>query len=237
MGCFSLQASKSIVAGEGGVMVTDERRLYERAMLPGHHDARLGQELTLEETKRYATAGMYWKYRASPIGIALANAQLKHLDEWTRNRRQNREYLKKQIEDIKFIVWPKIPNYVELGFYGTPVFYDQKAADGIPRDVFIKAMSAEGVPLSTGYRVWYLEPLFQDQFFYGRGCPWSCPYADRHIKYNPGDLPRTEELAQKTIIIPMQHFINPCKEVMDQYAEAFHKVAKNIGKLASIRVD
>jgi len=223
MGCFSLQGSKSIVAGEGGVMVTDDRLFYERAMLLGHHDVRLQQELTLEETKRYATCGLYWKYRATPIGIAIARVQLKHLDEWTRNRRENREYLKKKIEDIEFIVWPKIPNYVEIGFYGTPVFYDQEAAQGVPRDVFIKAMHAEGVPLGTGYRVWYLEPLFQDEFFYGR--------RTTNKKYKPGDLPRTEELAMKTIILPATQFIIPCRELMDQFADAFHKVAENINKL------
>jgi perosamine synthetase len=234
MGCFSLQGSKSIVAGEGGVMVTDDRRLYERAMLPGHHDLRLTQELTLNETKRYATAGLYWKYRASPLGIALANAQLKHLDEWTNGRRENRNYLKRQIDDIKFIVWPKVPKDSEVGFYGTPLLYDQKAAGGVPRDAFLEAMSAEGVPFSTGYRTWYLDPLFQDQFFYGRGCPWSCPYADRHLKFKAGDLPRTEELAQRQMILWISSFIKPAKENMDQFAEAFHKVAKNMNKLKSM---
>lgn len=235
MGCFSLQGSKSIVAGEGGVMVTDDRRLYERAMLPGHHDLRLTQELTLDETKRYATAGLYWKYRASPLGIALANAQLKHLDEWTNGRRENRNYLKKQIDDIKFIVWPKVPKDSEVGFYGTPLLYDQEAAGGVPRDAFLKAISAEGVPFSTGYRTWYLEPLFQDQFFYGRGCPWSCPYADRHLKFKAGDLPRTEELAQRQMILWISSFISPAKENMDQFAEAFHKVAKNMNKLKRMK--
>lgn len=227
MGCFSLQASKSIIAGEGGVMVTDDRLFYERAMLPGHHDVRLQQELTLEETKRYAGCGLYWKYRASPLGIAIARTQLKHLDEWNRNRRENREYLKKKIEDIEFILWPKIPNYIELGFYGTPVFYDQAAANGVPRDVFLKAMRAEGVPLGDGYRVWYLEPLFQDEYFYGRRT------TDR--KYRPGDLPRTDELAKKSIVLPANSFITPVTELLDQYSEAFHKVAENQDRLKSIQ--
>ena len=227
MGCFSLQGSKSIVAGEGGVMVTDERLFYERAMLPGHHDVRLQQELTLEETKRYATCGLYWKYRGSPLGIAIARVQLRHLDEWNRNRRENREYLKKKIEDIEFLIWPKMPDYVEIGFYGTPVFYDQEAAQGVPRDVFLKAMHAEGVPLGTGYRVWYLEPLFQDEFFYGR--------RTTNKKYKPGDLPRTEELAEKTIILPATQFVTPCRELMDQFADAFHKVAEKIHELKNVK--
>jgi len=229
VGCFSLQASKSIVAGEGGVMVTDDRLLYERAMLLGHHDFRLQQELTLDETKRYATCGLYWKYRASPLGIAIANAQLKHLDEWTRSRRENREYLKKKIEDIDFIVWPKIPKYMELGFYGTPSFYDKEAAKGLSREMFLKAMWAEGVPLWTGYRVWYLEPIFQDRSFYGRRTTGK--------QYKAGDLPRTEELAKKEIILSVNQFIAPARELLDQFSDAFHKVAENMEKLTSIETE
>jgi len=223
MGCFSLQGSKSIVAGEGGVMVTDERLFYERAMLPGHHGVRLEQELTLEETKRYSKCGMYWKYRAVPISMAIARVQLKHLDEWNRNRRQNLEYLKEKTKDLDFIVWPQIPSYTTIGFYGTPVFYDQAAAEGVSREVFLTAMQAEGLPLGTGYPLWYLEPIFQDGFFYGR--------RTTSRKHKHGDLPNTEKIAGKTLILPATAFVTPCTELMDQFAEAYHKVAENIGSL------
>ena len=41
VGCFSFQATKSMCTGEGGMLITDELGIYERAMLLGHHPARL----------------------------------------------------------------------------------------------------------------------------------------------------------------------------------------------------
>jgi len=236
IGCFSLQGFKSIVAGEGGVLVTDNRYLYERAMLPGHHHVRLQQELTHDDLKRYATCGMYWKYRAAPLAMALVKVQLKRLDEWNRNRRENFAYLKKKIRDINFLVQPKIPSKSELGFFGSALIYDEKAAKGVSREAFIQAVRAEGVPLDTGYKPWYLEPIFQDEFFYGRGCPWSCPYADRHLKFKAGDLPNTEQMAGKQLLLPFTtSLIAPSRELLDQISEAFHKVAENLDQLEDIK--
>jgi perosamine synthetase len=61
MGCFSMQAGKQMVAGEGGFLLTRDQKLYERAMLYGHHPARLQQCLTGEEYRPFATAGLGFK--------------------------------------------------------------------------------------------------------------------------------------------------------------------------------
>jgi len=236
IGCFSLQGFKSIVAGEGGVLVTDDRYLYERAMLPGHHHVRLEQELTYEDLKRYATCGMYWKYRAPPLAMALVKVQLKRLDEWNRNRRRNFAYLMAKIKDIDFLIQPKIPKDAEIGFFGSALVYDEEAAKGISREAFVAAVRAEGVPVDTGYKPWYLEPLFQDEFFYGRGCPWSCPYADRHLKFKEGDLPNTERMAKNQLLLPFTtSLIAPREDLMDQVSHAFHKVADNIDHLKDFK--
>ena len=69
--CFSLQGSKAIVAGEGGILVTNSRRLYQRAMIPGHHDMRLSVERVSPDLKPFEECGGYWKYRISPVGAAM----------------------------------------------------------------------------------------------------------------------------------------------------------------------
>jgi len=237
IGCFSLQGFKSIVAGEGGVLVTDNRYLYERAMFPGHHHVRLQQELTFGDLKRYATCGLYWKYRAAPLAMALAKVQLKRLDEWNRNRRANLAYLESKTKDIGFLIWPKIPKDAEIGFFGSALIYDEKAADGVTREAFAQSVRAEGVPLDVGYKLWALEPMFQDEFFYGRGCPWSCPYADRHLKpIKPGDLPNTEQMAKKQMLLPFTtSLVTPSEDLLSQIADAFHKVADNLDELRGIK--
>ena len=227
IGCFSLQETKSIVAGEGGLLVTDNRLYYEKAMLLGHHGIRLEQELELEETKRYASAGLYWKYRMPHLEAAITKGQLKHLDRWNKMRGKNREYLRKNIKDINLVVYPNIPDHVELGFYGTPTIYNEDKANGVSRNTFLEAMAAEGVDISNGYQVWYLEPLFQEKSLFGKRYPWQVPERGHHPK--KGDLPKTEEMANKIMVLPV--FAEPCEELLDQYAEAFHKVTSNLKDL------
>jgi ABC-type lipoprotein export system ATPase subunit len=82
VGCFSLQASKGMTAGEGGVLVTNERTFYERAMLLLQSPGRLQQELTDPQLRRFATTGVGPKYRISGMAAALAGVQLKKLDAW-----------------------------------------------------------------------------------------------------------------------------------------------------------
>ncbi len=64
---FSLMSAKSFPIGEGGMLVTDDQEVYERAIAFGHY-ARHGTSLTLPEIK--AGAGIPWggyKYRLNPL--------------------------------------------------------------------------------------------------------------------------------------------------------------------------
>jgi len=83
IGCFSLQGTKALVAGEGGVLVTNDRSMLERAMIPGHHPARLQEALTLPQHAGFVRAGGGWKYRANPLAMAIAAAQLPDLTSGT----------------------------------------------------------------------------------------------------------------------------------------------------------
>ena len=214
-------------------MVTDERLYYEKAILLSSHNLRLGQELELEEAKRYASAGMCWNYRMHPLAAAIAKVQLRNLEGWNRVRTENRQYLKEKIKDVGLISYPEIPNDVGLGFYGTPVVYDESLAGGVRRDTFVEALEAEGAAMGTGYKVWYLEPLFQDETPFGNRYPWQMSKGDG--KLGKGDLPRTEEMADKIIVIPT--YAEPCEELLDQYSEAFHKVAASLEELRKYQED
>ena len=227
IGCFSLQGSKAMVAGEGGIMVTDKRLYYEKAILLSSHNLRLGRELELEETKRYASAGMCWNYRMHPLAAAIAKVQLRNLEGWSEVRTQNREYLKEKIKDVGLVAYPEIPDHVGIGFYGTPVTYDESLAAGVSRDTFVEALEAEGAAMGKGYKVWYLEPLFQDETPFGNRYPWQI--SEGNLKLGKGDLPRTEEMEKKIMVIPT--FAEPCEELLDQFAEAFHKVAASLEEI------
>jgi dTDP-4-amino-4,6-dideoxygalactose transaminase len=80
VGCFSLQGSKTLPAGEGGILVTDNREYYEIAVAYGHYD-RVEKFPENSEYKKYSLTGLGYKFRANPLGITIANHGLDELDQ------------------------------------------------------------------------------------------------------------------------------------------------------------
>jgi len=233
VGCFSLQASKAMVAGEGGFLITNNRRSYQRAMIPGHHGLRLGQELTYADLKPFASASGYWKYRACPLGMAVASAQLERLDELNAARQANFDRLSGRLKKtVPFIKWPKLPRRSRRGWYGTPAFYryDQKR---VSRDVFARACWAEGIGLGGGYANWYQTPLFQDMKFYSQ--LWPVRH-ENGVEFRPlpaGALRNDEAERRELLVFPAPAVEMP--DLMDQVAAAIEKVAANMAELARVQ--
>jgi dTDP-4-amino-4,6-dideoxygalactose transaminase len=80
---WSMQTQKIIAAGEGGVLATSDREVYDRAQLLGHFNKRAMKEMDPEgELYPYAVTGLGLKYRAHPLALAFAVGQVAELDEW-----------------------------------------------------------------------------------------------------------------------------------------------------------
>jgi len=230
VGCFSLQASKAIVAGEGGILVTNNQRYYQRAMIPGHHDARLSLELTLDDLKPFANTGGYWKYRIPPVAAAIATQQLQRLDTLNAARQANFDRLQGQLsKSVPFIAWPKLQPKSARGWYGTPAWYEYDHRK-VSRDLFMEACRAEGVNLWGGYQNWFQVPLLQDLKLYSQ--LWPVKYANG-VEYKPlppDALPHDAEYLRKVLVFDI-----PAVEslaLMDQAAAAVEKVAANMSALA-----
>jgi perosamine synthetase len=230
IGCFSLQASKALSAGEGGILVTNEKLLYERAMVPGHHDMRLKQCLSLPETKSFEAAGAYWKYRAAPLEMALACSQLPHLDEWNANKLENYTRLEKQLKELSFIEFPDMDAKSERGFYSSPCLYNYDQSL-VSRDTFLEALWAEGATVFPGYNEnWYQTPILQDMNLFKQFWIDNYPNGTKYTPLPPGALPHTDDIVRRAITIPS--WGHPVTALVDQYAAAFHKVAQNMDVLA-----
>jgi perosamine synthetase len=232
VGCFSLQGSKSMVAGEGGILITNSRQLYERAMIPGHHDVRLEEELTLPETQPFAETGGYWKYRSVPVSMAIAHAQLPHLDEWNAARLENYNRLEGQLKDLPaldFLQFPELAPGSVRGFYGSPCLYDYDQSV-VARNTFVEALAAEGAGVGTGYKNWYQAPLLQDMNLFRQLWVDQYPNGTRYQPLPLGALPNTESVLARNLILPA--WAVPAPDLVDQYAVAFRKVADNMDRLA-----
>jgi dTDP-4-amino-4,6-dideoxygalactose transaminase len=231
IGAFSLQGSKAIVAGEGGFLLTDNKRWYQRAMIPGDHGVRLGQELTDKSLAPFAKGGGAWTYRIPPVCAAVALAQLRKLAGLNAAREDNFTRLRARLrKHLPFVRFPTLAQGSVRGWYGTPAFYGYDQAK-VSRDLFVKACAAEGAPLgSVGYASWYEIPLFQDVRVYGQLWPVRHANGNAYQPMPPGSLRHTADVRSRSLILPVP--AEPCPDYMDQVAAAMSKVATHMDALA-----
>jgi dTDP-4-amino-4,6-dideoxygalactose transaminase len=232
MGCFSMQAGKQMVAGEGGFLATRSQELYERAMLYGHHPARLQQCLTLDRYRSFATAGLGFKYRIPPVCAALAKVQLGRLDAWNEARSCNAACLTDLLRDIPGIRPPVVSSAVFHTFYMYPMTYKSSELRGLRRARFIEAVKAEGVPLLKNYcEPIHLDPLFRDRRYPDRRSPWEDPEVKREVVYRQGDCPVAEQRAKDELLLYFPRFTEYCPALMEGLAGGIRKVAENVAEL------
>ncbi len=226
VGAFSLQTSKLLPAGEGGILVTNEREYYERAVLLGHYE-RI-PELTNENYRRYHRTCYGFKYRINPLAAAIARVQLRHLDERNAKRNANIARFHDGIRDLPGIqVIDGLPG-AEPVHYQNAIIYRPEELGGLPREKFIEALEAEG---AVGFRPERYDALHMQQIFLDfdqRGASEMYrvpPRPDGKPRYGKGTLPRTEEIMSRVILTPT--FQNASEELVDQYAAAVRKVVEH----------
>ncbi len=84
MGVFSFNGTKLLVTGEGGMLVTDDGRLYHRAKSLAHH----GLFMRGDQSKLYWSYELGHKYKFTNLQAAMGLAQLSRIDELVAKRRQ-----------------------------------------------------------------------------------------------------------------------------------------------------
>jgi perosamine synthetase len=143
---WSLQAQKTIWAGEGGVLATGFPDLYERALLLGHFNLRALQEIP-ESSPNFASAftGTGLKYRAHPLGLALALPQIKTVDQLIQDRQATATVLEDALRSVPGIelVQNSQPGIVH-GYYALVALINPDAC-GFDREAFTRAMHAENI--------------------------------------------------------------------------------------------
>lgn len=154
---WSIQGPKTITGGEGGVFVTDDRKLFNRALLQGHYNKRPKNEIPSTDVEaKYYLSGLGLKLRAHPLAIALAAQQFEHLDEFISQRQTYAEAFTKAFEPYPFLKTPQtLSPGAQNSWYAYVLQYDEKEAFGVSKQEFADALIAEGlvevdIPGSTG---------------------------------------------------------------------------------------
>jgi dTDP-4-amino-4,6-dideoxygalactose transaminase len=178
MGVFSLNIFKTMTAGEGGVVLTNDKELYEHVF--GLHDQGYKPVLPLLEIGQKSILGL--NFRVNELTGAVALAQLRKLDDIMSTLRQKKKKLKNLISDIPGLTFRRLNDETgECGTLCTVIFEDAQMAANVAEKLETVTMT------DTGWHVYA-----------------NMDHVNRHLKsigqpYGRGAYPVTDDLLSRSI--------------------------------------
>jgi perosamine synthetase len=215
--CFSLQQSKHMSCGEGGLMVTSNDTYARRALL--FSDKAWPRESTSLGSARFLFLSQ--NYRMSELAGAVAWAQLKKVQATVERRRARANELTQLIAGFEGIAAPHVPAGTNPAYWLYMLRITQSAC--VSAQDFGAALVAEGVPAWVRYIVdpLYLSPIFTTPQTYGTsGYPFS-QFA--HQPFARRLCPRAEKALSQVIAIHWNE--NYTADQVVEIASAIRKVA------------
>jgi len=236
MAAFSLNATKNLPGGEGGLFNTNNDEYADRA-----EALRMFNEI--EHIPHFRGKGFSefgWNYRPQEFTSAFTRVRIERLDAENAIRQENAAYLTKHLTQIKGVIPPYVhPDRTHV-YHMYRIRLDPKGL-GLSVDARTfrrkvqRALNAEGVPVGG----WKGSPipshnLFKLKVGYGKGCPWSCPHSGKEIVYRAEDYPETLKMLDDSFLMTSALYPPNGLELMKHYANAFEKVFSDIDQLMKI---
>lgn len=207
IGSFSLQASKNLTAGEGGILITNDD-----ALAAGLRSfVNQGRDFT---GQWYEHVNLGSNLRMTGWQAAILLAQLERFEAQLELRMDNARYLRSILTEIPGLTpmrWDeRTENHAHHLFM---MKYDPDSFAGLPRNKFVEAMVAEGIDCSTGYA----NPLYHQP-------PLNAEHSIIH------DCP-VAETACREVIWLTQNMLLADHDAMDDIGRAVFKIRESIQEL------
>ncbi len=224
---FSLQYHKIVTSGEGGLVVTNDELLYDRAQ--AYHDTAAcwrPDRFALPRYEGEVFPGA--NFRMSELAGAVALAQIRKLDSLLRLMRQNKNRIKNQIADLPGITFRRLNDPAGDTAVALIFFLPESRLTA----KFNEALQAEGVASACiydkGIPDWHIyahwKHIIDKVSATPEGCPYTCPYYGKTIEYSEDMCPNTLDYLSRSIHIdiPPQMTDEDC----DMVAKGIRKVAE-----------
>jgi dTDP-4-amino-4,6-dideoxygalactose transaminase len=227
-GSFSFQTAKTMVSGDGGMITTDDAGLADLC----RSYRQFGSPQSGAAHSCTVTGG---NYRMSEFVAAVLRVQLSRVHELIDRRTENAALLNSRLRDVPGLHPFKLDERVTRCSYLTySIRYEAEELEGVHRDVFLKALAAEGVSARTGYTTLVHEmPLCHGENLRKEDLR---RFTGRNIEAaRKGRFPNAEHARSHTTIWLRQNWLLGDRGVVEDVTRAVCKVVENIGALKDER--
>jgi len=176
---YSFYGSKIITSGEGGMLLTDNYDLYEKAMLYRNHGE------AKDKDRKYYFTEIGYNFMPTDIQGALLLSQAKKLGRFVQLRNRAAKYYSANLEDVQGLVTPYVEKSDICSF---SVYTIRILPEFGSRDEVLTKLNENGV----GARVYYPHPLHLQPVWKKLG-----------YKFKKGDFPGAELAANQVLSLPI----------------------------------
>ncbi len=223
-GAFSFQSSKNVTSGEGGMVLTNSREVYQKTWSM----VNVGR---VQDGEWYDHRVMGWNYRLTQFQAALICRGMELLPELFEMRARNGDILRERLVDVDGIELQKLTAKGNVSAFHLYIFrYDPDAFGGLSRDAFLSALGAEGVGASRGYNPLYREGIFADSVHLEQ-FPFAPRYYDGQVDYSKVSCPACEQRCDAGSFWMPQRTGLADEQAMVDIADACLKIQQNVGEL------
>jgi len=200
-GVFAFYPNKQMTTGEGGMIVTDDEKIYTlcRSM---RNQGRTENDVWLQHER------LGYNYRISDINCALGVAQLERIEEILDKRERVAHLYNEKLMDMDELVIPRIENNKKISWF----VYVLRLVDRYSqedRDYVLKQLKARGIGCSNYFSPIHLQPFYRKMF-----------------GYKKGDFPITEKISERTIALPF--FNNLTEDQIDYVCDNVKEILSSL---------
>ena len=179
---FSFCQNKIITAGEGGIIVTNAKDIYQKLKLIRSHGRVEHKDDYFSTTKDLDYIQVGHNYRMSTISAALVSSQLKKINKIIKMRREKANYYHKKLSKFEDI---EIPADLE-DHYNVYQMYTIQLKDNKSREKLQKYLEKAEIMTKVYFEPVHLKTFYREKF-----------------NYKEGDLPKTEKISKKVLTLPL----------------------------------
>jgi len=177
---FSFAGNKVMTTGEGGAIVTNSKKIFEKLKLIRSHGRSSSNYFSSTKPANYIELGYNW--RMSSITAALALSQLKKINKLISSRRKNAKYMIEKLSKFDEILVPSEPKYYKHAFQ----LFSIRLPERTTRDNLSKFLAKKGIMTKV-----FFEPIHLSNFYQNLDLP---------VKNN---LKTTEKISNEILSLPM----------------------------------
>jgi dTDP-4-amino-4,6-dideoxygalactose transaminase len=224
-GAFSFQASKNLNCAEGGAISTNDDE-FIKLCYNFHNQGREGSPAAHAAGLGIRGINM----RITEFQTSLLLAQMTRLEQQTKTRYENALYLTELLNEIPGIMPAKLYDGTTYSAFHLYMFrYDPSHFEGLSREKFVEALSAEGIPCAIGYGKMntsdYVTGLAKSPHYLK-------VYGEKVMKQwlERNHCPQNDKLAEQALWF-RQSMLLGTKDDMEQIVDAIRKIRKYAGDL------